>query len=93
MPRYYFNVRFGPGAEHLAVDPEGDDLPDLAAARDHALSIARDLIARTQLSAIRDWFTCSFEIEDDQAHALLTVPFSDVRPERPAAVPRTPEPA
>ncbi len=32
MPRYYFNVRFGPGAEHLAVDPEGDDLPDLATA-------------------------------------------------------------
>ncbi len=61
--------------------------------RDHALSIARDLIARTQLSAIRDWFTCRFEIEDDQARTLLTVPFSDVRAERPAAVPRTPESA
>ena len=84
MPRFYFNVRFGPGPEHLAVDPEGDELPDLTAAHDHALTIARDLIARTQLSAIRDWFACSFEIENAQAHPLLTIPFTDAIPERNA---------
>jgi hypothetical protein len=26
---------------------------------------------------IRDWFVCSFEIEDEDAQLLLTVPFSD----------------
>ncbi|MDB5645472.1 hypothetical protein [Methylobacterium sp.] len=82
MPRYYFNVRFGPHPKQLAIDPEGDELPDLAAARDHALVVARDLIARTQLSTIRDWFVCSFEIEDVEARSLLTVPFSDTVPDR-----------
>lgn len=77
MPRYYFNVRYGPDPKQLAVDQEGDELADLDAARAHALDIARDLIARTRLSFIRDWFICSFEIEDTQARRLLTVPFSD----------------
>ncbi|MCJ2037313.1 DUF6894 family protein [Methylobacterium sp. J-068] len=82
MPRYFFNVRYGPGPEQLAVDPEGDELPDLDTARSHALTIARDLIARTRLSTIRDWFVCSFEIEDIEGRRVSTVPFSDSVPKR-----------
>ena len=77
MARYFFNVRHAPGPEGLAVDPEGEHLSDLAAAREHALKEARGLIAGPSLSAIRDWFTCSFEIEDEDAQLLLTVPFTD----------------
>jgi hypothetical protein len=81
MPRYFFNLRYGQGIDKLAVDPEGDDLADDEAARQHALQIARDLIAGPRSVAVRDWFVCSFEIEDEDARRVLTVPFSDIVPE------------
>jgi hypothetical protein len=77
MPRYFFNLRHRPGPAGLAVDPEGDELADLNAAREHALFVARDTIARTRTNIVRDWMVCSFEIEDEDAQLLLTVPFSD----------------
>jgi len=81
MPRYYFNLRHRPGPEGLAVDPDGEDLPDLNAARERALEAARDLIARARTYVVRDWFACSFEIEDEDAQLLLTVPFSETMPD------------
>jgi len=81
MPRYFFNLRHRPGPDGLAVDPEGEDLSDLNAARERALEVARDMIARTRTDLIRDWFVCSFEIENEDAQRVLTVPFSDTVPE------------
>lgn len=78
MPHYFFNVRHAPGPEGLAVDPEGDDLPDLSAAREHALEEARKMIVGPSMSYVRDWFVCAFEIEDEDAKLLLTVPFTDI---------------
>ena len=46
MPRFFFNVRHRPGPAGLAVDPEGDELADVTAAREHALFEARIMIAR-----------------------------------------------
>jgi hypothetical protein len=81
MPRYYFNVRHRPGPAGLAVDREGEEFPDLNAARERALSAARDYFARTRTDIIRDWFVCSFEIEDEDAQLLLTVPFRSTVPD------------
>ncbi|MHC2017779.1 DUF6894 family protein [Methylobacterium sp. CM6247] len=81
MPRYYFNLRHRPGPAGLAVDQEGEELPDLNAAREYALEAARDHIARTRTYLIRDWFVCTFEIEDEDAQLLLTVRFSDTVPD------------
>jgi hypothetical protein len=81
MPRYYFNLRHRPGLAGLAVDPEGEELPDLNVARERALEAARDHIARTRTDTVRDWFVCSFEIEDENTRRVLTVPFSDLFPE------------
>ena len=81
MPRYYFNLRHRPGPAGLAVDHEGEELPDLNAARERALEEARDHIARTRTDAVRDWFVCSFEIEDEDAQRVLTVQFSDTVPD------------
>jgi hypothetical protein len=78
MPRYYLNLRYGQGLDKLAVDPEGDELADDEAARQHALQEARGLIAGPRSFAVRDWFVCSFEIEDENARHVLTVPFSDL---------------
>ena len=81
MPRYFFNLRYGTGANKLAVDPEGDELPDVEAAHQYALQEARGLIAGPPSLVIRDWFACSFEIEDEDAQRVLTVPFSELVPE------------
>ncbi|KQO57631.1 MULTISPECIES: DUF6894 family protein [unclassified Methylobacterium] len=81
MPRYFFNLRYGAGLGKLAVDPEGDELADLDAARQHALQCARELVAGSRSFAVRDWFACSFEVEDANARRVLTVPFSDIVPE------------
>ena len=93
MLRYFFNVRHRPGPAGLAEDPEGDELADVNTAREHALSVARKMIARERLTLIRDWMVCSFEIMDEKGRHVLTVPFSDTVPELedwaegPAAIP------
>ena len=81
MPRYYFNLRHRPGPNGLAVDPEGEELPGLEAARERALAAAKDMIARMTTYLVRDWTACSFEIEDADAQRVLTVPFSDAVPD------------
>jgi len=43
--------------------------------------MARDLIALTRTVIVRDWFDCSFEIKDEDARHLLTVPFGDTVPD------------
>ena len=93
MPRYFFNVRHRPGPAGLAEDPEGDELANVNAVREHALSVAEKMIARDRLTLIRDCMVCSFEIMDEEGRHVLTVPFSDTVPELedwtevPAAVP------
>lgn len=77
MQRYFFNLRYGPGPGDLAVDPEGDDLESPEAAHAYALASARDLIARTRMASIRDWFACTFEVVDEDARLLFAVPFSE----------------
>jgi hypothetical protein len=81
MPGFFFNLRHRPGPAGLVVDPDGDELANLGEAREHAVAEARDMIARTRTDMIRDWFVCSFEIEDEDAQLLLTVPFSDTVPD------------
>jgi hypothetical protein len=82
MARYFFSLRHRPGPGGLAEDHEGDELPDVNAAREHALSEARDLIARGRNETVRDWTVCSFEITDEQGQPVLTVPFSDTVSEK-----------
>lgn len=81
MPRFFFNVRHRPGPSGLAQDHEGDELEDVTAAREYALTEARAMIARDQLDMVRDWMDCSFEITDEAGQLVLTVPFSDTVPE------------
>ena len=81
MPRFFFSLRHGRGPDKLAVDVEGDELADAAAAHEHALGLARDLIARTRSYAVRDWFVCTFEVTDEAGALVLTIPFSDTVPD------------
>lgn len=75
--RYFFNVRHKPGSDGLAIDPDGDEIAEAEHVREHALTMARDLITRTQLDSIANWFDCAFEITDGLGHAIMTVPFTE----------------
>ena len=62
----------------LAVDKEGDDLPDAGGLRNYVEATARDLIRHARLAAIPDWRTCIFEVTDETGSRVLTLPFSKV---------------
>jgi len=81
MSRYFFNIRHRPGPAGLAEDPEGDELADVNAAHEMALTRIRAMVARDRLTMIRDWMVCSFEIVDEQGQPVLTLPFSKTVPE------------
>ncbi len=72
--RYFMNLRY---RDHLYEDEEGDELPDSAAAKAHAIETARDLIATGRLTTIRNWYDCTFEITDETGRMVLEVPFSE----------------
>jgi hypothetical protein len=71
MPRYYFQVCNGDG---FKTDEDGQDLPDIHAARATAITGLRDILA----SELKDGVLkmASFiEIEDENRALLMTVPF------------------
>ena len=77
MPRYFLHLRYCRGPDGLAVDEEGNEVPQ-PTLRAHVEAIARDLMRRTRLGAIRDWRHCTFEVKDEGGQVVLILPFSDV---------------
>ncbi len=73
MGRYYFHLRY---RDCLFRDDEGDELPDMAAVRAHAVATSQDLI-QTRSASIRDWFDCTFEIANGRGEVLLVLPFGE----------------
>ena len=78
MPRYFLHLRFRDGTDGLAVDEEGDELPDRGMLREHVEATARDLMRNTRLGAIPNWLDCTFEVTDETGQEVLMLPFSDV---------------
>ena len=78
MPRYFLHLRYRDGVDGLAVDQEGDDLPDQTGLRRHVEATARDLMRHARLTAISDWRACTFEVTDETGSPVLTLPFSEV---------------
>jgi hypothetical protein len=78
VPRFFLHLRYRDGAAGLAVDEEGDDLPDPDRLRNHVEETARDLMRHTRLGAIPNWRTCTFEVTDEAGSLVLTLPFSKV---------------
>jgi len=84
---YYFNIRAG---SRLVDDPEGDTYPDLQAARDAALGMARDMIAEGDQKG-EDRRSWRFEIMDRANQQVLTVTFLEDLGKATAARPRCKE--
>ena len=76
MARFYFHVRTG---DDLTEDPDGVELPDLAAAREEALRSAKDILAESIRSAKKDAPDCLI-VADAKGRELATVPLRDVLP-------------
>src|SRR5512142_672794 len=73
MPIFHFHLR-AHGRIHR--DADGTDLPDLAAAREHALAVAGELM-RGSGTGTRHW---SMYVEDDADELRLELYFADVDP-------------
>jgi hypothetical protein len=66
MPQYYFNLQDDRAG---VLDVEGTDLPDLAAAKDYATRIARELMRQTETEK-RAWRLDVFDGSGDLEPAL-----------------------
>jgi hypothetical protein len=77
VSRYFLSLRYKDGPQGLAVDEEGDEVPDASDLREHVLDTARDLIRHTRIEGVRSWSICSFEVTDETGQLVLTVPFSE----------------
>jgi hypothetical protein len=76
VPRYFLHLRYRDDTDGLAVDEEGDELPDQEALRQHVLETARDLM-QTRIGVVRNWAKCTFEVTDEAGHLVLTLLFSE----------------
>jgi hypothetical protein len=73
MPQYYFNLQDDRAG---VLDVEGTDLPDLAAAKDYATRIARELMRQTETEK-RAW---RLDVFDGSGDLVLRMPFAAVDP-------------
>ncbi len=73
MPRFYLHV------EELETDPEGTELPDLAAARREVLLAAREMLAELIFMGRED-VPGKFLIADETGRVLETVRMREVLP-------------
>jgi len=71
MPRYYFNLRDGTAG---VSDPDGTSLPDDAAASEHAVQVARELMRQAEVKR-RYW---QLDVCDERGKALFNLPFAGV---------------
>jgi hypothetical protein len=73
MARYYLHIRNGGG---YSEDPEGQELPDLDAARAAAIDGVRSLLSEEARQGQLD-LSGRIEIADAAGNILLLVPFGD----------------
>ena len=74
MPRYFFHVREG---STLSRDAEGQELPDVEAARKEAISTAREILGEKLLHG-GSLDNRTIEIADETGHVVDVVNARDV---------------
>ena len=67
MPMYYFHLR----DNEPILDPDGTDLINVDAARDHADIVARELMFRTDGILGEEWSKWSMHVHDDDGVELF----------------------
>ena len=81
MPRYYIDVR-----SHFATneDPDGIELPDIAAAKAEALKVGARLL--DDWSSLPSTYSSAIVIEivDEDLHPVLVIPYTDIAVQKPS---------
>jgi hypothetical protein len=70
MSRYFFNFTDG---QRVYPDPDGAELPDLAAARAEAIMNARALLRRRSSRSLAGWRVC---VIDETGRERLSIPLT-----------------
>jgi hypothetical protein len=81
MAIYHFRARANEtltDANASLTDDAGTDLPDDAAARDHARAVVQELKFKRQGMLGRDWSAWSMTVQSVDGVDLFSVPFTDV---------------
>jgi hypothetical protein len=80
MPRYYIDVR-----SHFATneDPDGIELPDVAAARAEALKMGAKLLDDWARLPSAYSSAIVIEIVDEDLHPVLAIPYMDIAVQKP----------
>jgi len=71
MARFHFHLR---ARSAIHVDPDGTDLPDMAAVREHATAVAQELMRHSDTTK-RHWSIC---VENDQGERVLDLFFAEI---------------
>ena len=72
MPMYYFNLY-----DHVEVlDDDGTDLINLAAARDHAARVARELTFKSNGLLEQQWSNWTMKVHNDEGTELFSLAMS-----------------
>jgi hypothetical protein len=87
MPRYFFHIHNGTG---LTEDQEGRELPDIAAAREEAVSGIRSIVSEEALRGQLD-LDGRIEVCDAAGSTLLVQRFAEAFEINPGPAARTPE--
>ena len=75
MPMYYFHLY-----DNVPLrDEDGTELIDLAAARDHAAGVARELTFKSANLMQEDWSNWTMRVLDHEGTELFSLVMSDFR--------------
>jgi hypothetical protein len=75
MPRFHFHAHRG---SQVIADLEGESLPDIDAAHNEALALAREMLVESLKS--KDDPPDHIAVTDNDGVVVLTVPLSDLMP-------------
>jgi hypothetical protein len=79
MPMYYFHL-----FDDVAVrDPDGTDLIDVAAARAHAVGVARELTFKSPGMMRQGWSEWTMRVHDEDDTELFSLQLDDFEPGTP----------
>ena len=76
MPMYYFHLY----DDAPLLDDDGTELIDLAAARDHAAGVARELTFKSENFMQEAWSNWTMRVHDHEGTELFSLAMSDFKP-------------
>lgn len=73
MPRFYFHLR----NEQSITDTDGTELPDIEAARAHALVVAHELMFNRDGMLEQDWSGWTMSVQDAEGREVFSFTLAD----------------